>query len=137
MAPLLKIYTLGGVQILLDDQPVEDFVNRKAEALLVYLAATRWPQSREVLADLLWDERSQSQALANLRTILTVLRRHFEPYLQITRETVALDPQAAVWTDLGEFESHLEAAWATKAAGGLVDAQALQSAVDLYRGDFL
>ncbi len=137
MAPLLKVYTLGGVQILLGEQSVADLANRKAEALLVYLAATPRPQSREALADLLWDERTQSQAQSNLRTVLTVLRKRFAPYLLVNRETVGLDPQAAVWTDVGEFEARLEAARVGKAAGGQADAQALQSAVDLYRGDFL
>ena len=79
MASLLKVYTLGGVKILLDEQTVTDLANRKAEALLVYLAATPRPQARELLADLLWDERTQSQAQSNLRTVLTVLRKRFAP----------------------------------------------------------
>ena len=137
MAPLLKVYTLGGVQILLGEQTVTDIANRKAEALLVYLAATHRPQAREVLADLLWDERSQAQALANLRVVLTMLRKHFEPYLEINRQTVALQTDGQVWTDLGEFAWRLEAGRSGKVAGGVADAQALQSAVELYRGDYL
>jgi DNA-binding SARP family transcriptional activator len=87
-----------------------------------------------VLADLLWDERSQSQAQSNLRTVLTILRRHFESYLQINRESVALNPQAAVWTDVGEFEARLEAARVGKTVGG--QAESRRSLGHLYRGDF-
>jgi DNA-binding SARP family transcriptional activator len=58
----LEIYTLGGLRLLWDDEPIPDLGSRKAEALLVYLACTGRAQSREVLADLLWDDRSQSQA---------------------------------------------------------------------------
>ena len=48
MASLLKVYTLGGVQILLGEQTVADLANHKAEALLVYLAATPRPQGSRV-----------------------------------------------------------------------------------------
>jgi DNA-binding SARP family transcriptional activator len=63
----LEIFTLGGVRILRGGEPVEGLSNRKAEAILIYLASTRQAQSREVLADWLWDERTQSQALVRER----------------------------------------------------------------------
>ena len=56
----LEICLLGGMSILLEGRPVTGFASRKAEALLVYLARSRQPQRREVLADMLWDNRSQS-----------------------------------------------------------------------------
>ena len=58
----LQIFTLGSVRILSGGQPLAKLTNQKAKALLIYLASTRRRQPREVLADLLWDERSQSQA---------------------------------------------------------------------------
>ena len=134
MAPVMKVFTLGGCKILLGEQAIQDIANRKAEALLVYLACTRRPQAREVLADLLWDERSQTQALANLRVVLNILRRHFEPYLQINREAVGLEPQADVWTDVGEFEKRLEVVRQLTTAS---QAEALQRSLDSYEGDFL
>ena len=68
--PRLVLHTLGGFTLMLDGQPVADLVSRKAAALLVYLACTRQPQPRDVLADLLWDDATQEQALGNLRVVL-------------------------------------------------------------------
>jgi hypothetical protein len=62
----LEIYTLGGVRILSGGEPIAGLIQRKVEMLLVYLASTRRAQLRELLADLLWDELPQSQALAYL-----------------------------------------------------------------------
>ncbi len=72
----LEISTLGGLRIALGGQAVADIGSRKAEALLIYLACSRRPQAREVLADLFWDERTSPQALANLRWLLTRLTQH-------------------------------------------------------------
>ena len=95
----LEIFTLGGVRILYDGEPVSGLGTRKAEALLIYLASTRRPQPREVLADLLWDERTQSQAMGNLRGVLTNLRQALGESLTITREVAGMQvdpsPQAS------------------------------------------
>ena len=48
---MLTITTLGGLAIHSGDEPVSDLASRKAEALLVYLAASGRPQARELLAD--------------------------------------------------------------------------------------
>ncbi|MEM7802019.1 MAG: hypothetical protein AAF633_22685 [Chloroflexota bacterium] len=62
---------------------------RRAEGLLVYLGLSDKPQPREVLADLLWDDRSQQQAMGNLRRELSGLCKHLSPWLTVTRETAA------------------------------------------------
>ena len=51
--------------------------SRLARRVSLFLASQPRPHPREVLADLLWDERAQSQALANLRVALSSLRRDF------------------------------------------------------------
>src|SRR5512139_1638786 len=100
----LEIYTLGGVRILRSGKPVTGLTTRKAEALLIYLASTRRSQPREVLADLLWDERTQSQSMANLRVVLTALRQKLGEYLTINREAVAIKQTANVWLDAAQME---------------------------------
>jgi hypothetical protein len=94
MSDVLTISTLGGLSIRLDGEPVTGLASRKVEALLIYLACTGRPQPREVVAEMLWEERSQSQALSNLRVVLSSLRKHLAPYVTITRDTVALNPDA-------------------------------------------
>lgn len=132
----LGIFTLGGVRILLGDKPIAQLNSRKAEALLIYLASTRQPQPREMLADLLWNERTQSQASSNLRTLLTELRHALGESLSINRETVAINPDAEVWLDSVQLDESLQE---IHKQGKLTTSNAslLTKALELYRGDFL
>jgi WD40 repeat protein/DNA-binding SARP family transcriptional activator len=136
MEDRVNIVTLGGVRILRGSEPVEGLNIRKAEALLIYLASTRRPQPREVLADFLWDERTQTQAMTNLRGVLSSLHKSLGDSLAITRGHVGLDPSATVWLDVQQFEECLQDVHrqgvVTAETAGQVD-----QALDLYRGDFL
>lgn len=138
MSAELQIKTLGGLRIHLNGLPLSGLHSRKVEALIVYLVATRLPQPREVLADLLWDE--QTQASANLRVLLTDLRQVLAPFFFISRATVAVNPESVISFDAGQFEGHLDAA-AKITARDTNDsrgaAQELERALALYHGDFL
>lgn len=133
----LEIHTLGGLAIGCQGTKVTGFASRKVEALLVYLACTGRPKAREVLAELLWEERSQSQGLSNLRVALSSLRKQLAPYLLVTRDTVGLDPQARVWLDTAELERQLASVRDQRGpfAAGIV--AGAKQALALYRGDFL
>src|ERR1700694_458467 len=85
MLAALEIRTFGGLRVTLDGQPLPPFPTRKVEALLVYLACVGRPCPREVLANLLWDERTQAQAQTNLRAALSRLRQRLPNHLEITR----------------------------------------------------
>jgi DNA-binding SARP family transcriptional activator len=125
----LTIFALGSLQIARGDHQVTGLASRKAAALLVYLACDPRPHPREVLADLFWDKRTQSQAMANLRVVLSSLNKHLGTYVSIERDTVALKPMTAFWLDAAELESALTApAW---------DFTAVEAALELYRGAFL
>ncbi len=140
MDSVLRIYTLGGLSIELDEQPVNGFVSRKVEALLVYLACTRRPQAREVLAELLWPERSQSQSLASLRVGLSNLRQVVPSNVNVTRRTVALASDSETWIDVAEAEQLLKRAGIRDRRESILsddEAKALKAALDLYQGDFL
>lgn len=136
MSDCLELRTLGGLSILLAGQPLSGLASRKAEALLVYLACAARPLPREVLADLLWDDRTQQQAQANLRVLLSSLHKQLGEYVEITRETVAVNAQAGVWLDAAALEEKLAAV-----AGEGVDtpekAGQVNEALTLYQGDFL
>jgi DNA-binding SARP family transcriptional activator len=136
MESRLEIFTLGGVRILQSGQPVADLSNRKAIALLIYLASTRRPQPREVLADLLWDERTQSQALAYLRVALNALHKTLGDSLLSGRELIALNPAVPLWLDTLQLEDSLREVHRQ----GKVDANTVNQVADtlaLYGGDFL
>lgn len=121
----LAIRTFGALTVALGGgtQPIH-FATHTVEALLVYLACQDRPLGRDELAELVWPERTQEQARMNLRVALYRLRQQIDPYLLITRQQLALNPDAVVELDAGQFERHL-------AAGELAMATAL------YRGDFL
>jgi DNA-binding SARP family transcriptional activator len=133
----LEIITLGGLDIRVGGEPITAFESRKVEALLVYLACTARPQSRDVLADLLWDDLSQTRAMANLRGVLYDLRQRLRPYLDVTRNTIALNQEAATWLDVAALERTLDD---VSEQGGLISSAAVEQvegALALYRGDFL
>jgi DNA-binding SARP family transcriptional activator len=96
---------LGGLTIQVDEKPVTNLASRKAEALLIYLTIEQRPVPREFLADLLWDDRSQAQAMGNLRVILSSLHKQLPDFVTITRTTAVLNPQAQVWVDVLALEA--------------------------------
>jgi predicted ATPase/DNA-binding SARP family transcriptional activator len=140
MAELLEIEALGGLRIRRGGTLVTDLGSRKAAALLVYLVCSRRPQPREVLADLLWDERSTAQATANLRVLLTRLGKQLSSYLLITRSTVAFNLESSHWFDVAEMEQLLASARSQRTHGdGLspIAAHDLEQATALYSGPFM
>ncbi len=62
--------------------------------------------------------------MGNLRTVLASLRKELGDFLEITRETAAVNPDADIWLDVHELE--------TKLGSGLV-----AEGVNLYHGPFL
>ena len=133
----LEIHSLGNLAILRGNIPVTSLASRKAEALLVYLAANPRPHPREVLAEMLWDERSQARSLGNLRVVLSSLRKELGDFVHIEREQVQINPHAQVWLDAAELESLFSAA---EEAGGVLtlEGKALfEQALSLYQGAFL
>jgi predicted ATPase/DNA-binding SARP family transcriptional activator len=119
----LEIYSLGGLQIKLDGQPLAELTSRSARALLVYLAYQDYPVSRLALAELLWPERTQAKALANLRVALHRMGALIGDLLKIQRELVSLSP-GAVWLDTAELERRL-------------DERQPAAALELFQGEFL
>ncbi len=103
----LELRLFGGLEVKLDDKPIHTLVSRKAEALLVYLACNPHTHLRDAVANLLWDERSQRQAMGNLRVVINSLRQTVAPALAITRQTLGISRTGNVWTDAVEFEQLL------------------------------
>src|SRR5689334_5607699 len=96
-APLagpLDLHLLGEVTLRKGGQPLAGLPSRKAEALLIYLACTRRPVAREVLADLLWDDRPTDLALSNLRTILSSLRKLVGEALLVERDRIVFNRES-------------------------------------------
>jgi DNA-binding SARP family transcriptional activator len=107
----LRVVALGGVDLLLDDRPIQ-LRSRKAQALIAYLALNPAPAiSRERISGLLWSEFSENRARASLRQILHSTRQVFEAEgfagLTFDRDALRLDREAVgvdVIDALGELE---------------------------------
>ncbi|MET8153260.1 ATP-binding protein [Actinoplanes sp. NPDC049668] len=123
----LRIRVLGGAELVLGGRPLAELASAKAAALLFYLAVTGTGHSRSALAGLLWSDLPEPSARANLRLVLTKLRRVLPEHVAVTRQGVALDDRPGVWVDAAEV---------ARAAAGPDDA-GLLDAVRLCRGDLL
>jgi DNA-binding SARP family transcriptional activator/predicted ATPase len=135
----LSLSLLGPFQVELHGEPATGFESSKVRALLAYLAieASR-PHARPVLAGLLWPDRPDQAALANLRNALANLRTAIgdrdatPPYLQITHETIQFNTASDHWLDVAAFRALVDTA-----ARGRPAHEQLEEAVALYRGDLL
>lgn len=125
--PPLSVQLLGPPRLEVAGQQLR-LSYAKAEALLIYLAATGQPQLRAALADLLWGDSPQKQARNSLRSALYTLRRALPAdLLRVQRAAIALNP-AGFTTDAAAFEQAIESP---------ADTAALAESLRLWRGPFL
>ncbi len=136
----LAIRLLGPFEVTLDGEPITQFETLKTRALLAYLAAEADSRHRrEALAEMLWPDRPEGAARANLRHTLRSLRLAIgdyeaePPFLLTTREAIALNPDGDAWVDVRAFAGSLAGLERMEAP----DPEALEQALGLYRGAFL
>jgi DNA-binding SARP family transcriptional activator len=136
----LRLSLLGPPRLEREGQPI-GINRRKSLALLSYLAATGQAHSRDTLATLLWPEASQRRARSNLRRALSDLNQVIgERILVSVGETVALDGEDDLWSDVAQFRAYLAACaqHAHLAEETCPDClPLLAEAVNLYQADFL
>lgn len=130
----LVVNLLGSPEITYSGSAVRGFVSTKAAALAYYLVVNRHTHAHVALAGLLWPDVPDDQAFKNLRDVLFNLRRLLDPFITITRETVAIAPDAVI-LDSQRLEALLE--HAQSASSPPAANIALREAVALYKADFL
>lgn len=134
---LLRIQLFGGFHVWLDQQPVEGFVSNKARALFAFLFVTGKPQPRQVLAEMFWGDKPDEVANANLRVALSNLRTLAGSHLDIRRHEVAIVATARRDLDVEQFLARIPPRDGFLAPRNLFDAQLMEEAAALYRGDLL
>ncbi len=72
---MLSFTMLGYPAVLKNGSPLTKFRSQKEAALLYYLAHSAETHQRELIAELLWESSATKQALTNLRTVLSRLRK--------------------------------------------------------------
>ena len=140
MVDLLKITSFGGLSVVRGAAPIERFITRKVDALLVYLACNPREHPREVLGEMLWDDLSQERTMANLRTALSNLQAQLAPYLLVTRQTLAINPDSPCWVDANELDAVLDSAeehWKRHGRFTRALIARTEKALELYGGNFL
>jgi DNA-binding SARP family transcriptional activator len=146
--PQLRLNLMGPPEVRLGDRSLA-FPTRKSLALLVYLALADGQQPRELLAALLWPESNQGRSYASLRNTLSHLQSLLRdvhdltqaPYLSITHDALALNPDADIQVDLRMVERAYAQARADRSSRAVPENTAslplLQEAATYHRGDFL
>ena len=137
----LKLYLLGAPRVEVNTVPV-DLPRRKVLALLIYTALANQPQQRDALATLLWPESERKAARAALRRELHTLNGAIgEGWLVTTRDSVAIDPDALIWSDVALFRNAVSYADRNNQSGSQTNddykRKQLEEAIALYQGDFL
>lgn len=145
--PQLSLSLFGSFRAEGAGAPLAGFESDKVRALLAYLAVEAGrPHRRGALAALLWPERPERAALLNLNQALANLRRVVgdreaaTPLILSTRESVQLNPAAALELDVAAFVNLLDACAThphrgANACGPCAARRA--RAVGLYAGPFL
>ena len=137
-SPRLNLRLLGAPLLRRGDGSSVPLESARAASLLAYLVLHRdQPHARRQLAFLLWPDSTEEQALTNLRHLIHTLRRtipELDALIEITPRTLRWRAEAPVQVDVVE----MEARWRTIAAdGSLVHVEALDDALDLWRGELL
>jgi predicted ATPase/DNA-binding SARP family transcriptional activator len=122
----LRVRVLGAPGLEVPGSPPVELASAKAAALIYYLAVTGAAHPRSALAGLLWSDLPEATARANLRLVLTKLRRALPDHLTVTRHTVALSGPVRV-----------DAVEVGRVASADDDGADLPAAVRLCRGDLL
>ncbi len=103
----LALTLLGFPRVERDAAPVR-IERRKALALLIYLAVTRQPQSRDLLAALFWPDYDPHHARANLRRACFTLDQALgSGWLDRTPETISLHHAVGLRIDVEQFHELL------------------------------
>lgn len=127
----LRIRLLGSPSVYLDEHPISQAINTKAQALLYYLVTTGRTHYRNELASLFWPNMPDVQARKNLRNILPVLRACVGTHIVVTRHTATFNRYTSYWVDVERFESLVGI------DASNVSTEALWEAVALYGDEFL
>jgi DNA-binding SARP family transcriptional activator len=142
----LEVSLFGGFQLRRGDEAVPPMPSRAARSLLAYLAVHRGiRQPRDRLVELLWPDqpgnrgrRRLSHTLWQIQDALSELDGQLE-LLTVSPEAIVIDPAVPCRVDVERFEAGLDQAKRRRGAqeARLRDLTDLESAVALYRGEFL
>jgi DNA-binding SARP family transcriptional activator len=141
----LKINLFGKFSVRREEQPVPGFDAYKEQELLSYLLLHRnRPHSREALAGLLWGDVLTEKSKKYLRQALWHIQTALDAdvggdtVLSVEHDWVQFNARADLWLDVEVFERAFMLVRDRRGADLNEEClEALQGAVQLYRGDLL
>lgn len=141
-AARLHIHLFGSFRLHQGDQSVAGFGPARLQHLLGYLVLHRTtPISRQQLAFSFWPDTTDSQAVKNLRTLLSRLRQalpNADEFVCVTTQTLQWRSDAAFTLDVAEFETAVaQSTEAQQSGDSSKAANVLTTAVALYTGELL
>ncbi|NIP54969.1 MAG: hypothetical protein GWN76_25130, partial [candidate division Zixibacteria bacterium] len=124
-------------EAVVDERPITKFRTKAVQALLIYLVCQPESHARETLMTLLWPDLPLKSAQANLRHALYHLKQvvpevdglanEAVPFVVADRQTIQINPDGRFHLDITQFETLCQSK----------EPENWESAVSLYRGDFL
>ena len=139
-SPELRIFALGAAQVYRGERALapSDWTYIKGRELLYYLLCHR-PRTREQIGLALWPDASPAQLRSNLRATLYHLRRALgrSNWILFDGEHYAFNHSLPYWFDVEAFENALAEVQRAPSKPPLQAVLSWETALSLYRGDFL
>lgn len=138
----LRVQTLGSFRAWRGNEPIPSNGWRRESArqlFQLFLTYRHAPLDRDQICEYLWPQAELTIAQRNFKIALNTLYQVLEPERDPGSEsafifrdgaTYTLRPNADLWLDAEEFSRLVQQA-------GASDAELLQKAIELYRGDYL
>jgi len=136
----LEISLLGGFQLRRDDQPLPPIPSRTARSLMAFLVINRdRAHTRDLIIGTFWPDMAESRGRRRLSQALWQIRTTVgeEDCLITPGDSVRFNPDTDFWLDVDEFEWTIEQPSPKAVDGRAQEAELLQHAIALYRGELL
>jgi len=136
----LEISLLGGFQLRRDDQPLPPIPSRSARSLMAFLVINRdRAHTRDLIIGTFWPDMAESRGRRRLSQALWQIRTTVgeEDCLITPGDSVRFNPDTDFWFDVDEFEWTIEQPSPKTGDGRAKEAELLQHAIALYRGELL
>lgn len=141
---MLHVSLLGSFCIQSDNQTIIAFKQQKVQELFCFLLLHRkQPHTREFLANVLWENASETQSKPYLRKCLWQLQSTTEleslpPLLLVESEWIQINPEVEIWVDTEILTAtFLNCQGIPGKDLNANQIEALQNTVELYRGDLV
>lgn len=133
----IKIYLLGDINIIVEDEVVTEKLSSKAIALLCFLSVNKGKKfTRDKLASFFWNDVTIENARYNLRyslwNIRKVINRGSQDIFLSTKDNCMINPDLDYYLDIHHYRDILNKYKFNDEA-----IESLEEAKELYRGEFL